>query len=211
MRYALLVLALVACKAATESRELDHDLIEVSSDARLRTDTVGGGKFEDQATFVLVDAENHGTEGAYVTLDGDLTTKDGEVVGGLRAQSLWIPSGERRTFALVDRERKPRPTAAAARIHVRGASIPKSPPPARVDQIHELVDQGRIVVQGTLHNDAARAGQIMVIATFYDDTHHPMTRPFSMVRVDANGQSAVQFVGPADSKHATIFVGDAAY
>lgn len=209
MRYAL-VLLLLACNAPT-SRELDHELIEVSSDARLRTDTVGEGKFEEQATFVLVDAENHATEGAYVTLDGELATKDGEVIGGLRAQSLYVPPGERRTFALVDRERKPRPTAAAARIHVRGASIPKTPPAAHVDQIHELVDQGRIVVQGTLHNDAARAAQIMVIATFYDDTHHPMTRPFSMVRLDASSQSAVQFVGPPDSKHATIFVGDAVY
>lgn len=211
MRRALVLVALLGCEAH-KSRELDRDLIEVSPDARLRTDTIGeGSKFEEQATFVLVDADNHGTEGAYVTLDGDLADASGTVVGTLKPQSLWIPSGEQRTFALLDRDRKPRPTAAAARIHVRGASIPASPPAARVDEIRELVDQGRIVVQGTLHNDAERAGQIMVVASFHDDTHHPMTRPFSLVRVEGKGQTAVQFVGPEGSKHGTIFVGDIAY
>ena len=44
------------------------DRSSVTPDARLRTDTVGEGEFAPPATFVLVDAENTGAEGAYVTL-----------------------------------------------------------------------------------------------------------------------------------------------
>lgn len=210
MHRALLLLALLGCEAS-KSRELDLSLIEVTPDAKLRTDKVGEGKFVEEATFVLVDAENHATEGAYVTLAGELADASGTVLGELKPQSLWMPAGELRTFALVDRERKPRPSAAAARIHVRGASIPATPPPARVDQQRELVDNGRIVVQGVLHNDAERAGQIVVIATFHDAEHKPMTRPFSIVRVLGHDTQPVQFVGPEGSQHGTIFVGDVVY
>ena len=54
----VLLIALAACSKKTVSHDLDHDLIRVTSDARLRTDTVGGGEFTDTATFVLVEAEN---------------------------------------------------------------------------------------------------------------------------------------------------------
>jgi hypothetical protein len=210
VRYALVLVAVLACEGG-KSSELDHELIHVSPDARLRTDTVGDGKFAEQATFVLVDADNTGAQGAYVTLNGELADAGGTQVGELRAQSLWIPAGEQRTFALVDRERKPRPTAAAARIHVRGASIPTTPPPAHVGELRELTENGKVIVQATLHNDAARAGEIMVIFSFHDAERRPMTRPFAMVRVEANGAENVQYVGPEGSVHGTAYVGDSVY
>ncbi|HTR49877.1 MAG TPA: hypothetical protein VMJ10_04160 [Kofleriaceae bacterium] len=206
----LVGLAVVACEGS-KSHELDHDRIHVIDNARLRTDTVGEGKWEEQATFVLVDAANDAGDGAYVTLAGELDDASGGKVGDLRAQSLWIPAGEQRTFALVDREHKPRPTAAGAKLFVRGATAPASPPPASVGEQRQLVDQGRIVVQGTLHNTAPRAGNIMVIASFHDGDGRPMTRPFSMVPIDGNGSQAVQFVGPPGSKQGAIFVGDSVY
>jgi hypothetical protein len=210
MRRALLVLALLGCETK-QMRDLDLDKIDVSPDAKLRTDTVGEGTTESQATFVLVDAENHGTVGAYVTLGGELADASGAKVGELRPQVLWLPPGEQRTFALIDHDAKARPTAAAAKIHVRGAKIPSAPPPVRVDEIRELVDNGRIVVQGTLHNDAKKPGEIMVIGSFHDETHHPMTRPFAMVRVAGEASTAVQFVGPEGSKHGTIYFGEMIY
>ena len=76
---ALLVLALVGCEAK-QMRDLDLDKIDVSRDAKLRTDTVGEGTTESQATFVLVDAENTGKEGAYITLNGELADAGGSVV-----------------------------------------------------------------------------------------------------------------------------------
>jgi hypothetical protein len=51
----------------------------------------------------------------------------------------------------------------------------------------------------------------MVIASFHDADGRPMTRPFSMIRVAGNDQQTVQFVGPAGSRHGTIFVGDAVF
>lgn len=199
------------CAKKSPSHDLDHDLIRVTSDARLRTDTVGGGEFTDTATFVLVEAENTAKEGAYVTLGGDLTDEHGTSVGTLRAQSLYIPSGELRTFALVDKERKPRPTAKAAKIFVRGARVPPMPPPAHVEAVRQVDDADKVVMQGVLKNDGARGGNIMVIATFYGEDGKPMTRPFSMIFVPPSGTQNVQFVGPVGSKRGMIFVGDLAY
>jgi hypothetical protein len=203
----LLCFLLVACEGR-DVRALDLDRIRVSTDARLRTDAVGDRNA--RATFVLVDADNAASDGAFVTLAGELFDAGGAQLGELRAQSLWIPGGGSRTFALVARDGE-LPTATAARVHVRGALVPPTPPPARVDGQRELVDDGRIVVQGTLHNDADRGGNLVVIASFHDDGGRPMTRPYSVVFVPAHDQRAVQFVGPPASKHGDIYVGDTGY
>jgi len=207
----LLVLAACGCAKSKPARQLDLEAIRVTADARLRTDTVGDGQFASTATFVLIDAANTATDGAYVTLGGDLTAAGGEVLGHLKPQSLWIPAGERRTFALVDTERQPRPASASARIVVRGALVPDEPPKARITDLHTFDDYGKIVVQANLVNDADRIGQIMVIAAFHDAEGRPMTRPFQMIEIDRKQTKAVQFVGPPGSKTGTIFVGDVVY
>src|SRR5882762_5072547 len=84
-------LGLAGCSHSKPARHLDLEQIRISSDARLRTDTVGEGKFASVASFVLVDAENAAADGAYVTLGGELTDASGATVGELRWQSLWIP------------------------------------------------------------------------------------------------------------------------
>jgi hypothetical protein len=205
-----LVVALVGCAKPEGSRQLDKDLIRVTSDARLRTDTVGDGKFADLATFVLVEAENTSKQGAYVTLGGELADASGARISDLRAQSLWIPAGELRTFALVDRERKPRPDATAARIYVRGAQL-GPPPPVTVEALRQLDDGGKAIVQASIKNEAQRGGNIMVIATFYGPDGKPMTRPFTMLWIDKQAALPVQFVGPPGSTRGTIFIGDVAY
>lgn len=211
LRYVVLVIALLACAEKKRSHDLNHDVIRVTNDARLRTDKIGDGEHTDIATFVLVEAENTAKEGAYVTLAGELTDERGATVGTLRAQSLYIPAGETRTFALSDKARKPRPTAKGAKIRVRGARVPPMPPPARVEGIRQLQDGDKTVMQGVLKNEGARGGDIMVIATFYDRDGKPMTRPFSMLWVPPNATQPVQFVGPPGSTRGTIFVGDFAY
>jgi len=236
MRAWLLLLAVgFACGRSSPARNLDLDRIRVD-EARLRTDTVGGdpklygvqpgmnrelrdyieqsnegGRFSDQATFVLVDAENAGDAGAVVTLGGDLRDAAGQALGALKPESLWIPAGDRRTFALVDTERKSRPTAAGAKIVVRGALIPEEPPVVHVEDIHTFDDFGKQVVQGLLVNDADRAGQAIVIASFHDVKKQPMTRPFSLIQIAAKQRRTVQFVGPPGSSTATIYVGDTIY
>jgi hypothetical protein len=211
MRAAMFVMAVAACEPAKPARSLDFELIKVLPDARLHTDTIGEGKFAERATFVLVDAENTGHDGANVTLAGGLADASGAEVGKLKAQSLYIPPGEQRTFVLIDAERKPRPTAATASIFVRGAQIPSSPPRSSVEHIREIEDNGKIVVQATVGNSADRAGTFMVIASFHDADSTPMERPFSLIRIEAHQQQGVQFVGPVGSKHGTVYVGDAVY
>jgi hypothetical protein len=203
--------ALLAAACAKKTvHEIDHDLVRVTSDARLRTDTIGSGKFAELATFVLVEAENTSKEDAYVTLTGDLADAAGAKVSDLKPQSLWIPSGERRSFALVDRERKARPTAQAASIRVRGARV-APPPPVHLDGTRQISDQDKVVMQGTLVNDAARPGNIMVVATFYGADGRPMTRPFSLLWVDTKGSLPVQFVGPIGRTRGMLFIGDTAF
>jgi hypothetical protein len=210
VRFTWILLLIVGC-AQSKPRQLDLDRVRISTDARLRTDSVGEGKWEEQATFVLVDCDNTGSEGAYITLGGTLADHAGAQVSELKAQSLYVPAGATRTFALVDAERQARPTASAARLVVRGATIPDQPPPYRVDAVREVPDNGKLVLQGTLHNDAERGGDVMVIAAFRDESGRLMTRPFSRVFAPAHGMQGVQFVGPAGSVHGTIFVGDAVY
>jgi hypothetical protein len=207
---ALGLFAFASCGPSKPAHQLDLDAIRVTGDARMRTDTVGDGKFASTATFVLVDAENTAGQGAYVTLAGELT--DGPaVIGALKPQSLWIPPHEIRTFALVDAERVARPAATSASIKVRGALVPDEPPRARIDELHSFDDDGKTVVQANLVNDADRIGQIMVIASFHDADGRPMTRPFQMIEIDRKQTKPVQFVGPQGSKRGTIYVGDVIY
>lgn len=207
----LLVLATMACSKSKPAKQLDLDLIRVTSDARMRTDTVGEAQFASTATFVLVDAENTAGEGAYVTLAGELTDDGGATVGHLKPQSLWIPGGERRTFALIDTERVPRPASTSARIKVKGALVPDSPPAARIADFHEFNDHGKIVVQANLVNEADRIGKIVVIASFHGPDGRPMTRPYQVIEIDRKQTKPVQFVGPQGSAKGMIYVGDVVY
>jgi hypothetical protein len=172
---------------------------------------VGNAAFASTASFVLVDAENAAGDGAYVTLGGSLSDAAGAVVGQLKPQSLWIPGHETRTFALVDSQRVPRPTAAGAQIKVYGAVVPDTPPSAQIAELHTFDDHGRLVLQAYLVNAAERPGQIMAIAAFHDAHGQPMTRPFQLVPLAAGARQVVQFIGPPGATRGTIFTGDAVY
>ena len=232
----MIAVLLIGCKRTHPSHDLDLDLVRVSTDARLRTDTVGGAKatypiapgaipeireylagldaghqFTGEATFVLVDAENTSTDGANITLGGDLRDATGTSVGYLKPESLWVPAGQQRTFALVDTERKARPTASAAHLVVRGAVIPAEPPLARIEEPKTYDDYGKMVLQGTLINDADKRGQIVVFASFHDAGGRPMSRPFSLVAAEPHSRTPIQLVGPQGSTHGTLYVGETLY
>lgn len=228
MRAVLVVISLgaLACsKSETPSTQLDPTRIEVVDNARLRTDTVGEGKHASESTFVLVDAKNPTPDGAYVTLAGDLLGDGGAKVGTLKAQSLWVPAGETRTFALVDTERVPRPTTTSAKIVVTGALVTHDPPRVRITDQHTFVDSytekhaqtgqevpvSRIVAQANLVNDADRIGKVVVIASFHGADGRPITRPYQLLDIGRKQTTPVQFVGPAGSTSGTIFVGDIVY
>jgi hypothetical protein len=204
-------IAAAACGRSHPARELPRDAVRLTGDARLRTDTVGEGAFASTASFVLVDAENTAADGAYVTLGGELTNGAGAAIGQLRAQSLWIPAHEVRTFALVDRDRQPRPGSTSARIRVFGAVIPDDPPRARLTDVHTFDDHGRLVVQAWVENTADRPAQVMVIGAFHDAHGQPMTRPFQMIEVAGGARQFAQLIGPAGAARAAMFLGDLVY
>jgi hypothetical protein len=207
---ALVVLVAVAACSKRAPADLDHDLIRVTNDARLRTDQIGDGPQAEVATFVFVEAENTAKDGAYVTLGGDLTDDKGTKLGDLVAQQLFVPAGETRSFALIDFEHKPRPNARGAHIYVLRARV-APPPPVRIADLRTLTDSGKTVVQGNVHNDADHGGSIMVVGTFYGPDNRPMTRPFSVVWIDGKQSLPIQFVGPPGSVRGTMFVGDTVY
>lgn len=210
-RIAVLALfVLLACSKRERAEHVNLDLIRIVGEPRMRTDTVGEGSHASESSFVLVDAENGSETGAYITLGGAFTDAGGAEVGPLKPQSLWIPSKEARTFALVDAKREPRPTSSSAKIEVRGALI-ASPPRARIMDLHSFEDGGRVVVQATVVNEADRLGRIIVIASFHDKANSPLTRPFSLVELNAKQRQNVQFVGPQGSVRGLIYVGDETY
>ena len=204
------MIALTSCQQAP-SRSLDLDRIWVSSEPKVRTDTVGEGPFASQSTFVLVDAENRGAEAAMVTLGGTFRDGAGAVVGTLNPESLWIPAGERRMFALVDKARVPRPEARGAQILVYGAKITAQPPIMRVVEPRSFDDFGKQIAQARLINDADRPGRVIVLGAFYDAQNRPMARPFTTVPIDSKSSLPLQLVGPPGSKTGTIFLGEMVY
>ncbi|MCX5741922.1 MAG: hypothetical protein NT062_05410 [Proteobacteria bacterium] len=207
----LLVLLASSCRPSPPDRQLDFAQISVTRDAKMRTDVLGEGRFAETSTFVLVDAENTAGEGAYVTLTGVLADAAGAKVAQLKAQSLWIPAHASRTFALVDEERKPRPTAVGAAVEVKGAAVTGFTPVAKLSEVKSLDDVDKVVMQAMLENPSDRLGKIVVIASFHDKDGTPMTRPFDLVTVQPKEKVAVQFVGPRGSKRGAIYLGDEAY
>lgn len=209
-----LLVALALASAACEvprAPALDPELISVSPAVTMRTDTVGEGEHSATASFVLVEAENRATQAATVSLSGTFRDEHGAELGRLRAESLWMPAGGRRLFALVDRDRLPRPGARGAQIVVSGVRAATRPPIMRLEGERSHDDFGKIIVYGTLINDADRPGRAMVFGAFFDRTDQPMTRPFVIVPIAARSTLPVHLVGPPGSTRGMLFLGDLVY
>lgn len=208
------VCALAGCKKESSwSRdEVPHDQIDVVTDKMLvKSGAVGHDQWKSDATYVLVEARNESDRDAEVTLGGALTASDGRALGTLRKESIRIPAGGGRLFALVDVEQRARPDATSARIDVLGAMPVDYAPPYQVTDGHVYGDQGRAVVAGNVVNTADRPGSAVVIAAFFDAEGRPMQRPSTLFKMDARGKRGTQFVGPVGSRSAYLFIGEVSY
>jgi hypothetical protein len=215
MRLLALSLLLLACDPPRkwEVIEVDPARITVMADKQtLRHDVVGVGRFAGQATFVLVDARNQHTVDAEVTLGGELIDAAGQVVGTLRPESLRIPTGARRTFALVDDRNQSRPTAVSARVRVVGATETRHVDTLSVDHgtIHKLGDD-RLQASAILDNRAERHVTVIVLGAFYDGSDRPVARQFSVLELDGHTSHPVEFTGPPGSTKGYIFTGQLVY
>lgn len=207
------VALLGACEKDTwKPKEADRKQIVVHGELMtLHTGTVGSGEFVSEATYVLVDATNPSDRDLAVTLGGHFLDAEGNALGSINRQSLRIPAGGTRTFALVDGERSAHATASGATIEVTSAVELDYPEQMTITDLHEHEDGGRIVVNAYLQNTVERIGKALVFATFYNEEGKPMKRPSTLFRLERKARRGVQFVGPPGSVRATIAVGDIVY
>lgn len=208
---AFLLLAGCSKHKGWQAQEVDHSYVAPGR-AVLKTGSVGAGRFEVDATYVLVDAKNSASDDLMVTLEGDLLSESGDVVGSLRPQSLRVPgNGGVRMFALMDKGNRAVPGASRARIRVRGAMVLAYPASVIVTDGVVNLDEGRAVVRGFVENTARRNVAAIVIASFYDEAGQPMSRPSTKFDLDGQGKRGVQFVGPTGSRSASLYVGQTVY
>ena len=211
-----LVSALVpGCRSnrALHDREVDHKLVRIAHEqVNLRRDTVGHDQWTGRATFALIDAHNEHDRDLLVTLGGEFVDAQGATVGTARAESLRIPAGGVRTFALIDREQAELPQAVTVRAEVLGAYVPNYTSSVQVtDGAVYRYDNERIVVNGVVRNAADRPVKVIVLSGFYDADDKPLTRPFTEMYLPADGKSNAQFPGPPGAVKGYIFIGDMVY
>src|SRR4029079_16585378 len=128
---AAILVALVACRGSDWSgSEVSYDMIHVEADKlAVKTGPVVHAQGKSTATYVLVEAKNTDTKDLVVTLSADLIDADKKVVGKTRRESIRIPAGGSRLFALVDDKQVERKDATGARVDVRGAEVVEYPAP----------------------------------------------------------------------------------
>ncbi|HLU64667.1 MAG TPA: hypothetical protein VKZ63_00235 [Kofleriaceae bacterium] len=206
--------ALAGCRGEKRPapEEVSHQLIEVIEDnLALRTGPVGHGAWRSEATYVLVEAKNNAEGDVMVTLAGDLVGQGGEVIGPLRRESLRVPAGGTRLFALVDQDQKARPAATGARVRVAGAVPATGPAPVVVTDGHVYRDGDRADLNGTVVNSADGTATVVVFFAFFDEAGAPLKRVSTVFRLAPRARRGAHWVGPAGSASGSMFIGDVTY
>ncbi len=209
----LLVGAAPACKNTKSwgGKKLDSSVIEVAtSRLHLRHVKVGlEAKHTAPATVVMIDVRNKHTKDVSVTLGGKLFDKDKKQIGTLTKQSLRVPKGAWRMFALVDSTNKVHKNADGASVSVVGVHQLDHAEEILIDKPRTFKDKhvDRVILQGDVRNAGKGFARVLVIAAFYDKDGLPMERPFSELRLKIGETKSVQFVGPPGSVRGEIFPG----
>lgn len=207
-----LAFVVVGCKSSKEPPValLDPAVIELSEPV-LRTGSIGLGKWQSEATYALVEAANTTDRDAMVTIGGSLIDNSGQVVADVRRESLRIPAGGSRVFAMVDDDGRARPEATSARPVVTSAFHAEHPARIVVTDGTVFDDHGRAVVGGYVVNQAETQAAAIVMAAFFDAEGRPMSRPSTMFQLDPGLRRGMQLVGPEGSKSALLYIGEVVY
>lgn len=205
------LLVLVGCAKSEPAERVDPGMVRLSTDRVVKTGAVGEGKWETAATYVLVDAENASDGDLLVTLAGSLVDAAGKELAPLRPESLFVPRGGTRTFALVDEQNQARPEATGAKVEVRGAVVPRWKPMVTISEPSIFDDRGKVMIAAKVTNDADRPGTVIVFAGFHDADGRPMARQFEVLEMGAGITQVVRFVGPDGSRRGYLFLGDAVF
>ena len=208
---AVLMAGAVGCRgsASAPPDEVNHDKVEVeSSTLVVKTGPVGLPRFRKQASYVLVEAKNLAQGDLLVSLAGSLVDAGGRTVGTLAPESLRIPAGGSRLFALTDDHQAARPRASSARIRVTGAQALSYAPLVRVTDGHVYPYQGAADVNGYVINTSRYRVRAVVMFAFYDQDGRPMKREFTVFDLDPGGKRGAHRLGPPGSHSGLMYVGD---
>ncbi len=205
--------SLAACRESSWTKpEVDRARIQVVAEKlAIKTGPVGEPKWRKQATYALVEARNTTGEDVMVTLGGELKDEARHSAWPLRRESLRVPAGGTRLFALVDQDQAERPQATGARIEVAGAVTVGYAPPVIVTDGRVVMDEDRAVAAGYVVNTAEREGSAVVIGAFFDQSGRPLKSTSTVFLLAGGGKRGVQLVGPPGSRSAYLFIGEVNY
>jgi hypothetical protein len=196
--------------SASASASAAAEVVVDQAAIAIKTGPVGAGETPATATYALVPAKNRGARDLVVTLGGALEASGARYA--LLPETLRVPAGGERLFALVDAGQGARDDAGArVVVEVTGAQPVDFAPPVKVNDGRVTPDQGRAVVAAEIENTAALEAKVPVIAAFYGADRKPMARPFTVVVLAAGGKRGIQLVGPVGSTDAQLYLGEVQY
>ena len=206
-----LLMAVVACKASTGNGELPPPpaSVKVLEDTAVIKQGAIGVKDRQDATYVLVDAENGSPEPRLVSLEGTLVDAEGKELGRLFVEELRIPAGERRTYALA--AAAPLPAAKSAKLRVRAAPVGKDEPIVIVREQTTKLQPTGMVASVTVENKITKQALATVIVSFYDAQGRILARPFTPVPLLPRSTNTFTFTGPLEAAKAVAYIGDTAF
>lgn len=201
--------AAAACTSRDQA-SLSNDVVRVSEQAHLRTDTIGATGGGHKATFILVDAKNLGADDAFVTLDGHLTSGSAQR-WPLEGERLFVPAGASRTFVLIDEKKLERPEATGGQVTTDNVRRAVRPPAMVIKDLHVYDEANTKTSAATVVNTAQQPGEVVVLGAFHDQSGRPVARFHNVVRLGPGQQQHVRYTGPAGSADADIYVGEVLY
>jgi hypothetical protein len=204
----LLLVLLVACNVPGGELPPPPASVKVVEGSAVIKEGAIGIQDRQDATYVLVQAENGSKEPRQVALKGELVNLSGVTIAKLFPDELLIPPGERRTFALVaggvfhD--------AHTAAIRVAAAIESKHEPFTKVTEVKTERGPKGLIAVVTVANTHKGLAVATVIATFYDKDGKIISRPFAPVQMAGKSSRTFTIAGPLEAVKADAYVGDSA-
>ena len=208
-----LALALVctACQGVFGGGELPPPpaSVKVLTDTTvIKTGAIGVQDRQD-ASYVLVEAENGSPEARLVSLDGDLLDAAGATLSHLYVEELRVPAQSKRVFALVAAGTFPKATS--ARLRVRAAPVTRDEPIVVVSELKTERGPAGLVASATIENKLTKLALASVIVSFYDAQGKILARPFAPVQLIPRSTRTFSFNGPLTATRAEAYIGDSAF
>jgi hypothetical protein len=159
-------------------------------------------------TWVYVEVENRTAEDRAVVVEGTFFAGGKQLVT-TASDSLRVPAGQRRVFALVSNG--PLPDATRAEVHVLKAPAVPYPDPFAIEDLRfEKVDGGT-TAGAMVRNTLDAPSTATVVGVFYDAAGKVLSRPFVLMAFHGASGRPVLFQGPPGATRSFVFVATSTY